>query len=158
MRTYPIALFAALCQPGAALAADLVFVGNLRFVTAEFLTVRLDDGIVIDAKLPKHGDLTAATITAQYRLADRVQITCKSIQAVHDKVEDRYHFLELQKLLLLRPPSPEEVTKVIASVSWQGGDNLFEALGGRAEAGCKATRRSSRRSGACSHGEFRARR
>lgn len=126
MKFHPVVLLAALFLPGSVCAADLFFVGNLRFVTAEFLTVRLDDGIVIDAKLPKRDDLTAATITAQYRLADRVQITCKRIQAVHDTVLDRYHSLELQTLQLLRPPSPEEVTKVIASISWQGGDNLLK--------------------------------
>jgi hypothetical protein len=122
----PVALLAALVLPGRALAADLVFVGNLRLVTPEFVTVRLDDGRVIDAKFPKTGDLTAATMTDQYKLADRVQITCKRIQSVHDKVEDRYHVLELQKLQLLRPPLPEEVAKVVASLSWQGGDNLLK--------------------------------
>ncbi len=121
-----MALLAALFLPGSVFAADLVFVGNLRFVTPESLTVRLDDGIVIDAKLPKSGDLRAGTITAEYRLADRVQITCRHIQAVHDLVLDRYHSLELQKLQLLRPPSPEDVTKVVASLSWQGGDNLLK--------------------------------
>jgi hypothetical protein len=126
MKTHAVALLAALCLPASALGTDLVFVGNLRFVTIEFLTVRLDDGRVINALLPKTGSLPAAAITGQYKLADQVQITCKRIQTVYDKSADRYHSLELKGLQFLRPPSPGEVTKVVASLSWQGGDNLLQ--------------------------------
>ncbi len=63
-----------------ALAADLTFTGSLRFVVASTITVRLPNGIVIDARLPGTGELTAEKIAAKYKFADQVQIACKTIR------------------------------------------------------------------------------
>jgi len=48
-----------------ALAADLAFTGNLRFVATNTITVRLPDGWVVDAHLPKSGELSSANISVR---------------------------------------------------------------------------------------------
>jgi hypothetical protein len=126
MRTLAATILALLVLPRTAPAADLTFTGGLRFVRPEFLTIRLADGRVISARLPKTPDLTSAAITAKYRIADQVQITCKPISIYWDKVANRYHSLELTALRFLAAPSPEEVARVNASISWEGGDNLLK--------------------------------
>lgn len=112
--------------PRVAVAGDLTFTGSLRFVTNTFLTVRLDDGRVIDARLPKTGPLAAPAIVGQYKLADQVRIACKRISGELDTSVDRYHLLELTQLHFLRPPTPEEVARVEASISWQNGEDLLK--------------------------------
>ncbi len=106
-------------------AADLTFTGSLRFVSPGTITIRLADGSVIDAKLPKVGGLSAEKVSAQYKLADQVQIACKKIQAVWDAPVNRNHTLELTRIHFHRAPSAEEVAQVSASLSWQVGDNLL---------------------------------
>ncbi len=69
--------------------------------------IRLADGTGINAKLPSTGVLAAETITAQYKLADEVQITCKQM--------DASHCLELKSIKVLRPPTPKERALVLGS-------------------------------------------
>lgn len=121
-----LALVALGLSPCRTVAADLSFTGNLRFVTKTFLTVRLPDGRVIDARLPKTGPLAAESVAGQYKLADQVQIGCKNIRAELDLPFNRYHSLELTQVRFLRAPTPEEVLQVNVSLSWQGGDNLLK--------------------------------
>ena len=122
------AILAAACSvvPSVTVAADLGFTGNLRFVTKTSLTVRLDDGRVVDCRVPKTGPLAVSAIVGQFKLADEVEITCKRIAGKLDISEDRYHLLELTQIRLLRPPRPEEVARVEASLSWQKGENLLK--------------------------------
>jgi len=126
MRLFCLALSVSWFLPPAALGADLTFTGNLRFVTATFLTVRLADGRVIDMRLRKTGPLAAPALVAQFKLADAVQISCKKIQADLDRTVDQYHSLQLTQIRFLRAPTPEEVARVNASLSWQNGDNLLK--------------------------------
>ncbi len=112
----------------AALAAGPSFTGSLRFVSPTTITVRLSDGVVIDARLPQKGELTAEKISAQFKPADQVQITCKNIQGGWDESVKRYHSLELTGIHFVRAPSAEEVTQVVASLSWQVGDNLLKPV------------------------------
>src|SRR5262249_19689008 len=100
-------------------AADLMFTGNLRFVTRTFIRLRLSDGRVIDAKLPKTGPLAPDAIAAQYKLAYRVQITVKTISAEPDPTVDMSHILELKQIGLVRPPTPDEVLQVNTSLNRQ---------------------------------------
>jgi hypothetical protein len=123
--TLPVALIL-LSAPAA--AADLTFTGSLRFVSASNITVRLSNGIVIDARLPKTGEFTAEKIPAQYKFADQVQIACKNIQSAWDDPVKRYHSLELTRIHFLRAPTTEEAAQVSASLSWQPGDNLLEPI------------------------------
>jgi len=96
-----------LLLPIASLGADLEFAGSLERVLPDSLLIRLADGKRIEAKLPKAGPLAAQTITAQYKLADEVQITCKPM--------DLKHCTELRSIRFLRPPSPKERALVLGS-------------------------------------------
>ena len=107
--------------------ADLVFSGNLRFVAETFVNVRLDDGLVIDARLPKKGPLAADSIVGQYKIADQVEIACKRVSGGLDPSVDYSHSLELTRIRLLRAPTPDEVKKTNASLSWKIGENLLKA-------------------------------
>jgi len=117
-----------LFPPIVAMAAGPTFTGSLRFVSPTTITVRLSDGVVIDARLPKTGDLTAEKISTQYKLADQVQIACKGIQGGWDDSVKRYHSLELTRIQFIRAPSAEEVAQVVASLSWKVGDNLLKPV------------------------------
>jgi hypothetical protein len=101
-----------LLMPCGTFAADLVFSGNLQRVTPASMAVRLDDGGLIDARLPKSGSLASGQIIARYQLADRVQITCTSA-------------FELKKVEYLRPASAEESAQVVTSLSWRREENLL---------------------------------
>jgi hypothetical protein len=102
-----------LLMPGGAFAADHVFSGNLQRVTPTSVTVRLDDGGLIDARLPKSGSLASEAITVRYQLGDRVQITNSSSS-------------ELKKIQYLRPGSAEESAQVVTSLSWRREENLLK--------------------------------
>src|SRR5215467_7702307 len=102
-----------LLMPCGAFAADLVFSGNLHRVTPTSMTVRLDDGGLIDTRLPKPGSLASGAITARYQLGDRVQITLTSS-------------FELKKIQYLRPASAEESAQVVTSLSWRREENLLK--------------------------------
>jgi hypothetical protein len=102
-----------LFMPCGAFAADLVFSGNLQRVTPASMTVRLDDGGLIDTRLPKSGALALGAITARYQLGDRMQITCTSS-------------FELKKIQYLRPASAAELAQVVTSLSRRREENLLK--------------------------------
>jgi hypothetical protein len=110
----------------AARAADAVYSGGLVQVAPGSIWIRLADGRVAGARLPKDGDLSAGLISSQYHLGDQVEITCKRIDPFLDSKTDDYFFLELKKLRLLRPPTPDEFAKVRATLTWKNGDNLLK--------------------------------
>jgi hypothetical protein len=93
--------------PVAAVAADFEFAGSLERVTPDLILIRLADGKRIDAKLSKTGALAPETISAQYKLADEVEITCKPMG--QDKC------LDLKSLKFLRPPTPKERALVLGT-------------------------------------------
>jgi hypothetical protein len=104
-------LIAAVLLPATVLAADLEFAGGLERITHDSILIRLADGARINAplppKVPKTGALAEATITAQYKLADEVLITCKPMGADHCE--------ELKSIRFLRPPTPKERALVLGS-------------------------------------------
>src|SRR5215468_777566 len=101
-----------LLMPCGAFAVDFVFSGNLQRVTTESMTLRLDDGGLIDTRLPKSGSLASGAISALYQLGDRVQIT-------------NTPSFELKKIQYLRPASAEESSQVVTSLSWRREENLL---------------------------------
>jgi hypothetical protein len=115
--------------PARALAVDVALSGALERLLEESIFVRLADGRLIDARLPRTGDLAAGSIAAQYKLADQVQIICKPIQSVYDKKIALYQHLELQKLKRLRSASPEERVQALAFLARKGGANLLKDSG-----------------------------
>jgi hypothetical protein len=102
--------------PAAALGAVLTFKGKSRFVSTSNITVRLSNGIVIDARLSRWASSR-----------DQVQIALK-IQSVWDDPVKRYHLAELARTHFLRAPSVDEVAQVNMSLSWQPGDNLLKPI------------------------------
>jgi hypothetical protein len=110
----------------AARAADPVYSGSLVQVASGSISIRLSDGRVTDARLPKSGDLSALPISSQYKLGDQVEITGKRIDPFLDSKTDHYLFIELKKLRLLRPPTPDELEKVRVTLTWKNGENLLK--------------------------------
>lgn len=126
MKTRNLVLFLlAVFSPIAGRAADLVYSGSLVQVANGSISVRLYDGKVVEARLPKNGNLSAGPISSQYNLADQVEITCKSIDTFLDTRTDHYFVLELKKLRFLRPTSPDELLRVRATLKWKKGENLL---------------------------------
>lgn len=125
--TLRLVLLSILLSPRIGVAADRLFVGNLVMVSSQTtrgpvvvrgdrLSIRLDDGQLINATLQKRGELAASSISARYKFGDRVEVTCKS---------DRYEF-ELKKIRLLAPGMPEDLNKVMATLYWKKGENLLK--------------------------------
>lgn len=100
-------IVAACFLPLAVLAADLEFAGSLERITQEKILIRLAKGDRIAADLPKTGDLSSEKISAQFHLADEVQITCKP--------KDPEHCADLRSIRFLRPPTARERFLVLGS-------------------------------------------
>jgi hypothetical protein len=95
-------------KPDPAFAASPEFSGRLEQVRTASISVRLVDGRVIDAVLPKTSDLATDNISAHYNIADRVRIACKPIKTLYDAEAGIHLHLELASLQLVRPASQEE--------------------------------------------------
>lgn len=108
----PLAVLAVLL-PLAMAAKDREFTGLLQRITNDSITILRSDGTLLDAGLPKAGDLSAARIIARYNFADQVQLTRKANQ-------------ELKSLSLLRHPSKEESEQVMDSIAWRKEENLLK--------------------------------
>ena len=100
-------------------AADRIFSGSLERVTHTSITIRLADGLIVDAVLP-------AAFAVPYHLADQVEIACTPIKTVYDAPAGLHYHLQLKSLRLLRPTSPQEQAATIESLSWQPGENLLQ--------------------------------
>jgi hypothetical protein len=125
--TLTLVLLLILFLPNVAVAADRLFVGNVVMVSSqtmrgpsvvrgERVSIRLDDGRVINPSLQKRGELAAPAISARYKFGDRVEVTCKS---------EGYE-LELKKIRFLAPASREDLTKVMATLYWKKGENQLK--------------------------------
>lgn len=100
-------------------AADRIFSGSLERVTHASITIRLPDGLIVDAVLP-------AAIGVPYHLADQVEIVCAPAKTVYDATAGLHYHLQLKSLRLLRPASQTEQAAMIESLSWQPGENLLQ--------------------------------
>jgi hypothetical protein len=107
-------------------AADNVVVGNLALVSTGSISVRLSDGRVMDVRLPKSGDLAAKAIAMNYKLGEKIEITCRNIDRYVDKSTESFVFVELKKIRSIAPASPEEMANVLAVLSWKSGTNLLD--------------------------------
>jgi hypothetical protein len=105
--------------------------GSLERVGNESISIRLADRRIIDAVLPNTPPLDAATVAAQYRLGDLVEVTCKPIQPVWEEGASKYQSLEVMEIRLIRRLSPEELSKILEEVPFREGKNLLK----RPEAG-----------------------
>lgn len=106
-------------------AAPLRFAGALQRVGDESISIRLADGRLIDARLPKTPELTPQNIVTHYKVGDQVQITCERIQPVWEQPTYRFQYLELVELRFLRIASPIELSKVLATGPWLSGGNFL---------------------------------
>jgi hypothetical protein len=121
----PIAAFAPLAAQDRGIAANLVFSGSLERVRHESVSVKLADRRTIDARLPNRVQLAAQSLADRYQVGDRLEITCQPIKPVWEDEAFRYQSLELVKLRFLGPPSPQELSQMLASRPWRGGINLL---------------------------------
>lgn len=102
-----------------AAASDRRFSGSLERVTRASVTIRLADGLDVDAVLP-------AAIAVPYHLADQVEIACAPARTVYDAPAGLHYHWQVKSLRLLRPASPQERAAMIESLSWQPGENLLQ--------------------------------
>jgi hypothetical protein len=107
-------------------AADPVFVGNLVLVTPNGIAIRLDNGAVINMRLPKSDTLSADSLVRQYKFGDRMTVTGKSIGSYFDEKEQFFYFLELKTAQFLKAPSAQEMTKALGVASWRSHHNLLK--------------------------------
>src|SRR5262245_4653700 len=125
--TLTLVLLSTLFLPNVAVAADRLFVGNLVMLSSQTtrgpfvipgdrVSIRLDDGRVINPTLQKRGELAAPSISVRYKFGDRVEVACKG---------ERYE-LELKKIRFLAPATPEDMSKVMATLYWKRGENLLK--------------------------------
>jgi hypothetical protein len=121
-----------LLLPNVARAADPVFTGNLLLVAPGRISLRLADGRLLDMRLPKTGELSAASLATQYKLAEQVEVTGKHITMFLDEHANRFYSMEVKMLRSLRPASPEDLAKVAASISRESEGNLLRTPGAAA--------------------------
>lgn len=114
-----------LLRPGDAAQQPVVGSGSLERVMHQAITIKRPDGVLIDARLPSTGTLWGEVLAAKYKLGDRVEIACKRIPPVWDPEAQAHRSLELERVLYLRPPSPDELAFAIASRAWREPGNLL---------------------------------
>ncbi|MGA3026022.1 MAG: hypothetical protein ABSF98_14730 [Bryobacteraceae bacterium] len=107
---------------------SVVFSGGLQHIGQESITIRLADGVLIDAALAKGGHVTVEEIVAHYTFGDRVEITCSPIDEIYDAESQRYRFLEVKNLRLLTPFSDEERSREIGCRAWRQAGNRLKDL------------------------------
>ena len=103
-----------------------VFSGALERVREGSISVRLADGLTIDATLPPSNALTATAIAASYRLADRVQIECAPIRTVYDSKAAIHLHLAVRSIRLVRAATSRERAQMAEDLSWRAGNSLLE--------------------------------
>jgi hypothetical protein len=99
------AALAVLSPLGLARDAGLAFSGTLIRVGRESISLRLADGVIVDARL------RPASTGRPLRTGDQVQVTCKTIPRVWENDTSRFQFLEVASLLVLRGASPDAAPK-----------------------------------------------
>jgi hypothetical protein len=114
-----------LFEPCSVFASDFVFSGSLERVRHQSISVRLANGRLVDALLPKRADLSSDAIAAHYNIGDQVRMASKPVKPVYDPVAALHMHMLLKDLRLLRRASTEEVAQVVAILSWQAGENFL---------------------------------
>jgi hypothetical protein len=116
-------------RPGLGFVTGSSFSGSLERVGNGSISIRLADHRVIDAMLGSVPPLDATSVVAQYSMGDQVEVTCKPIQPVWEEATSRYQSLQVTAIRLIRRPSPEELSKILAVVPFQEGKNLLKRPG-----------------------------
>jgi len=106
---------------------DLAFSGSLEKLTPDAISVRLLDGRIIEARLPKTGALSAGRLSDGRHVGDLVDIACAIIAPSYDKQAKLFRYLELRRLEVLRGnPSPEDLERALTSRVWREPGNLLK--------------------------------
>ncbi|SPE39273.1 hypothetical protein SBA3_3140021 [Candidatus Sulfopaludibacter sp. SbA3] len=111
-------------------AADRVFAWSLERVRRASISIRMADGLVVDATLPPG-------MAVSYSLADQVEITCTPAKTFYDAQAGLHYHLQLKSLRLIRPASPRERDETIALLWWQPGENLLKLWFGGSGRDCR---------------------
>lgn len=103
-----------------------VFSGALERVTEVSVSIRLDDGRIIESRdTATRGDLAPHNLAGRYSVGDRVEIACVSIKGVYESVLGRRMFLELKRVKSLGKPSAGERQVALTSKAWRQPPNLL---------------------------------
>ena len=82
--------------------SSAVFSGALVRVGKDSITLRLSDGLRVDAAINLSGEFAATNLAARFRLADRVQIECARTKPVYDTEAALHLHLALKGIELAR--------------------------------------------------------
>jgi hypothetical protein len=106
--------------------SDVTFSGSLERVTSVSISIRLDDGRIIEAKdSGTRRDLVPGTLAERYGVGDRVEISCSAIKGVFEPLLGRRLYLEVTRLKSLREGSPEERADALSCKAWRQSPNLL---------------------------------
>ncbi|HLW76145.1 MAG TPA: hypothetical protein VKS01_04150 [Bryobacteraceae bacterium] len=108
-------------------AADLEFTGSLERVGHDSLSLRLEDGRTIDARLAPANSLSSERVAGQYKLGDQVEIACREIPKVWEEETSRYQFLQLTRLKFLGEPSAAQLTEILKLEAGRKRVNLLSS-------------------------------
>jgi hypothetical protein len=70
--------------------------GSLERIMLHAVTILRPDGLLVDARLPDTGGLSADALAVRYQLGDRVELACKPIRAVLDEEAHLLRTLEAE--------------------------------------------------------------
>jgi hypothetical protein len=112
-----------LLTPQSGIPADnsVRFSGSLEAVTHHTLSIRLEDGRIVDARIPEDGELSAQSMFGKYRMGDLVEIkglpmtpTDKAFP-FRDEETGLIRNLNLRQIRFARKPSPSELAVALGS-------------------------------------------
>lgn len=128
---------ALLLAPQSGIPADnsVQFSGTLEAVTHHTLSIRLEDGRIVDARIPEDGELSAQSLFAKYRMGDLVEIKGQPVKPANrdfpfrDEETGVIRNLDLRQINLVRKPSPAELAVALGSRSRLIKQNLLAVPG-----------------------------
>jgi CubicO group peptidase (beta-lactamase class C family) len=106
-------------------APGAVFSGALARVGKDSITVRLNDGLRVDAALAPFGDFTATPIAARFQRADQVRIECERTKPVYDSKAALHLHLAVRNIELVRAATGREQAQQAAIPAWGAEENLL---------------------------------
>ncbi len=102
------------------------FTGYLERLSHESMSIRQDNGILIDTLVPEDTPVSANSISAQLGFGDRVLIVCQTTHRVLDYPQRRYQTLRLVGIKRLRLSSTDELNQIYRSRGWAQQGNLLK--------------------------------
>lgn len=110
----------------AAGTGDLHFRGSMVAVTDVTITIRQDDGILINALLPDARGLTGKELAAKYQIGDLVEIAAHTLSPpAYDAIANKRRWLALDSLYYRGKPSQQALIATLQSRALLTPHNLL---------------------------------